>query len=130
MLSAHMFIRMSFRNTYMLAMVFFLSPSSPRTPTVEKFDPDLNSFQPLQKLPECPSYGVAFSLFGKIVFLSVTVGTDPKSDRRVDHMQVELLIFPSLFVSSINMPVLILLICFSFLVIYFPFHTIMSSFRS
>ncbi|KAK3733847.1 hypothetical protein RRG08_031788 [Elysia crispata] len=63
-------------------------PSSPRTPTVEKFDPDSNAFQPLQKLPECPSYGMALSLFGKIVFLSITVGTDPKSDRRVDHMQV------------------------------------------
>ncbi|RUS85283.1 hypothetical protein EGW08_006984, partial [Elysia chlorotica] len=63
-------------------------PSSPRTPTVEKFDSDLNAFQPLQKLPECPSYGMAFNLFGKIVFLSVTVGTDPKSDRRVDHAQI------------------------------------------
>ncbi|GFO15537.1 kelch-like protein 12 isoform x2 [Plakobranchus ocellatus] len=63
-------------------------PSSPRTPTVEKFDPDLKTFQPLQKLPECPSYGIAFNLFGKILFLSVTVGTDPKSDRRVDSMMV------------------------------------------
>ncbi|GFS10711.1 actin-binding protein IPP-like isoform X1 [Elysia marginata] len=63
-------------------------PSSPRTPTVEKFDPDSNAFLPLQKLPECPSYGMALNLYGKIIFLSVTVSVDPKSDRRVDHMQV------------------------------------------
>lgn len=63
-------------------------PSSPRTPTVEKYDPGSNTFQPLQNLPECPSYSMALNLFGKIVFLSVTVSVEPKSDRRVDKMQI------------------------------------------